>query len=353
MKAWRWHAARDLRLSDLPTPTPGPGEVLLQVAYCGICGSDLHEYLDGPHSIPIHQPHPLSCCRAPLTLGHEFSGVIVALGPQMAGGLHPGQRVAVEPEYRCGRCPYCLAGQYNLCESMGFLGLMGDGGFAELVRVPAYMLHPLPDSVSLRQAAVLEPAAVAWHGLAQSAVQPGQRCAVFGLGPIGMLLLMLLRQRGVQDILAIDIHPQRLALAEQYGASQVIDGRSPQLQSALRAGGLIDCVFEAAGSQASLSAGLAGLRKGGALVLLGLMGRVHLDAFDLVNRELRILSSVGYRQAYPTLIELQARGEIDLEQAVTRCVPLAETLSAGFEALIHDRSQIKILVNPNPDLAEQ
>ncbi|WP_170868804.1 alcohol dehydrogenase catalytic domain-containing protein, partial [Pseudomonas aeruginosa] len=204
MKALRWHAARDLRLSELERQAPRPGEVELEVAYCGICGSDLHEYQSGPHSIPQAEAHPLSGCRAPLTLGHEFCGVVAALGPGVEG-LRIGDRVAVEPEYRCGECRYCREGRYNLCESMGFIGLMGDGGFAERARVPAYMLHRLPDAVGFRQAAVLEPAAVALHALRRSSLAPGQRCAVFGLGPIGLLLVMLARLRGIEDIAAVDV----------------------------------------------------------------------------------------------------------------------------------------------------
>lgn len=320
MKALRWHAARDLRLSELERQAPRPGEVELEVAYCGICGSDLHEYQSGPHSIPQAEAHPLSGCRAPLTLGHEFCGVVAALGPGVEG-LRIGDRVAVEPEYRCGECRYCREGRYNLCESMGFIGLMGDGGFAELARVPAYMLHRLPDAVGFRQAAVLEPAAVALHALRRSSLAPGQRCAVFGLGPIGLLLVMLARLRGIEDIVAIDVSPERLALAGEFGASRALDARDGDTAARLREGGALDCAFEAAGSQASLDAALASLRKGGELVLVSLMGEVRLDAFDLVNRELRLLGSVGYRDAYPELIALLADGRLDLARAVTRSVP--------------------------------
>ncbi len=320
MKALRWHAARDLRLSELERQAPRPGEVELEVAYCGICGSDLHEYQSGPHSIPQAEAHPLSGCRAPLTLGHEFCGVVAALGPGVEG-LRIGDRVAVEPEYRCGECRYCREGRYNLCESMGFIGLMGDGGFAERARVPAYMLHRLPDAVGFRQAAVLEPAAVALHALRRSSLAPGQRCAVFGLGPIGLLLVMLARLRGIEDIVAIDVSPERLALAGEFGASRALDARDGDTAARLREGGALDCAFEAAGSQASLDAALASLRKGGELVLVSLMGEVRLDAFDLVNRELRLLGSVGYRDAYPELIALLADGRLDLARAVTRSVP--------------------------------
>jgi (R,R)-butanediol dehydrogenase/meso-butanediol dehydrogenase/diacetyl reductase len=350
MKALRWHGARDVRLDDLQLALPQRGEVELQVAFCGICGSDLHEYHDGPHSIPQATAHALSGCRAPLTLGHEFSGVISAVGP---GETHfaVGDRVAVEPEYRCGECRYCKAGRYNLCESMGFIGLMGDGGFAERVLVPSYMLHRLPAAVTLRQAAVLEPAAVAWHALRQSSLAAGQRCVVFGLGPIGLLLVMLARLRGVHDITAVDISPERLALAKAFGAEHVFDGRESATASRLRQAGGFDCAFEAAGSQASFDTALASVCKGGELILISLMGEVRLDAFDLVNREIKLLGSVGYRHVYPELIELIASGQFDPSRAVTRCVPLEHAVEQGFDALLGDKSQIKVLVNPNPSLA--
>ncbi|MCO7573461.1 2,3-butanediol dehydrogenase [Pseudomonas chlororaphis] len=353
MNALRWHAARDLRLSQVQPRQPGPGEVLLQVAYCGICGSDLHEYADGPHSIPQHEAHPLSGCRAPLTLGHEFCGQVVALGPDVDPGLL-GQRVAVEPEYRCGECQYCRMGQYNLCESMGFIGLMGDGGFAEQALVPAYMLHLLPEGVSFKQAAVLEPAAVAYHALNQSSLLAGDSCVVFGLGPIGLLLILLARLRGVERIYAVDLDPERRQLALELGASAALDGRDRQLQERLRqlsAGGL-DTAFEAAGTQQTLSHALHCLRKGGEAVMVGLMGEVHFDAFHLVNNELRLLSSVGYRHVYPELIELLASGRLDLSRVVTRCLALEQAVEQGFEALLQDKSQIKVLVNPTPALAE-
>ncbi|EQB8441679.1 zinc-binding dehydrogenase, partial [Pseudomonas aeruginosa] len=286
-----------------------------------------------------------------LTLGHEFCGVVAALGPGVEG-LRIGDRVAVEPEYRCGECRYCREGRYNLCESMGFIGLMGDGGFAERARVPAYMLHRLPDAVGFRQAAVLEPAAVALHALRRSSLAPGQRCAVFGLGPIGLLLVMLARLRGIEDIAAVDVSPERLALAGEFGASRALDARDGDTAARLREGGALDCAFEAAGSQASLDAALASLRKGGELVLVSLMGEVRLDAFDLVNRELRLLGSVGYRDAYPELIALLADGRLDLARAVTRSVPLEQAVEHGFEALLRDKSQVKVLVNPNPALAD-
>src|SRR5256885_284699 len=153
MKALRWHGPRDLRLVDMVESALQPGEVRVRVAYCGICGSDLHEYVDGPHAIPVERPHPISGRRAPLTLGHEFCGAVVESADS---GVSVGARVAIEPEYRCGRCAYCRQGQYNRCIDMGFVGLMGDGAFAETEAVPAYTVHQLPDEVRFDQAAALE-----------------------------------------------------------------------------------------------------------------------------------------------------------------------------------------------------
>jgi len=347
MKALRWHGPRDLRLVDLVQAVLQPGEVRIRVAYCGICGSDLHEYVDGPHAIPIERPHPISGRCAPLTLGHECCGVVV----ESADSRVPiGGRVAIEPEYRCGQCAYCRQGQYNRCIAMGFVGLMGDGGLAESVVVPSYTVHPLPDEVRFDQAAALEPAAVALHAVRTSGLRAGDACAVFGMGPIGLLTVAMLRQCGAGEIIAVDVHANRLALAGTLGASRVVDASHEDSASTVLAAtsGLGAAIaFEAAGSQASLDSTLACVRKGGEAVLIGLMGKAQVDVFDIVNRELRLTASVGYRDVFPTLIAWTARGLIDPAAIVTRMVSLAQAVPQGFDALIADKNQVKVLVAPN------
>ncbi|WP_321811847.1 MULTISPECIES: 2,3-butanediol dehydrogenase [unclassified Burkholderia] len=352
MRALQWHGPRDIRLVDLDTPRAGPGEVRIAVAYCGICGSDLHEYADGPHAIPVHAPHPLSGRTAPLTLGHEFCGTVVEVGAGVTT-LVPGDRVAVEPEYHCHQCAYCRAGSYNLCVSMGFAGLMGDGGMADFAVVPAYMLHRLPDDVSLEQAAVMEPAAVALHALRRGELRLGDTCAVFGLGPIGLLLIMLAKLQGATTIVAVDVSPERLAAAVRFGATHAFDARSldaPVLRDAIReaAGGLgVDVSFEAAGLPATFEAAMQGLRKGGRLVMVGLMPHAGFDAFRAVNDELTFTASVGYRHVYEDLLRLIGSGALDLTSIVTRTVSLEDAVADGFDALLADRAQIKILVAPS------
>ncbi|ONS60423.1 2,3-butanediol dehydrogenase [Burkholderia cenocepacia] len=346
MRALQWHGPRDVRLVEIDTPHVGPGDVRIAVEYCGICGSDLHEYADGPHAIPVDVPHPLSRRTAPLTLGHEFCGTVVEVGAGVT------TLRAVEPEYRCSQCAYCRAGSYNLCVSMGFAGLMGDGGMADFAVVPAYMLHRLPDGVSLEQAAVMEPAAVALHALRRGELRLGETCAVFGLGPIGLLLIMLAKRQGATTIVAVDVSPERLAAATRFGATHAFDARgldASALQDAIRAttGGLgVDASFEAAGLQTTFESAMRALRKGGRVVMVGLMPHAGFDAFRAVNDELTFTASVGYRHAYEDLLRIVASGALDLTSIVTRTVSLEDAVADGFDALLADRTQIKILVSP-------
>jgi (R,R)-butanediol dehydrogenase / meso-butanediol dehydrogenase / diacetyl reductase len=353
MRALRWHGPRDLRLVELVETGLRRGEVRVGVACCGICGSDLHEYVDGPHAIPVEHVHPISGQQAPLTLGHEFSGTVLeSADPAWAVGT----RVVVEPEYRCGSCEHCRSGHYNRCVSMGFVGLMGDGAMADTVVVPAYTLHTLPDAVSFEQAATFEPAAVALHAVRRSALEAGDACAVLGLGPVGLLLLAMLRRCGAGDIIAVDVNPHRLALAGAMGATHAVDASREDPVSAIQritGGRGAARAFEVAGVQASLDNALRCLRKGGETVLVGLMGQARVDVFDAVNRELQITCSVGYRGVHPTLIDWTARGLVDPGVIVTRKVALSEAVPLGFEALLNDPSQVKVLVVPDADASDR
>ncbi|TMQ93679.1 2,3-butanediol dehydrogenase [Actinomadura soli] len=338
MRAAVWYGARDVRVEDVKQGAPGRGEVAVSVAYCGICGSDLHEYADGPHAIPIGEPHPESGRAAPLTLGHEFSGTVAEVGPGVAG-FRPGDRVAVEPHYRCGRCARCLAGEYNLCRHFGFAGLMGDGGLAERAVLPSYMLHRLPDGVSLRQAAVFEPAAVALHGVRRSGLRDGETVAVVGLGPIGLLVVQLAVRYGAGEVIACDPSPSRRALAYQLGASAAVDaGELPP--------GTADLAFEAVGAERTLRDCLDATRRGGRVVLLGLGGMLAVDGFALVNNEQSIIGSVGYRDCHPELIRLAAEEGMDFTSIVTSVVPLDDVVRGGFETLMNTMEEIKVLVRP-------
>jgi (R,R)-butanediol dehydrogenase/meso-butanediol dehydrogenase/diacetyl reductase len=347
MQALRWHRAKNIKLESIDLSPIKPNEVEISVAYCGICGSDLHEYIDGPHAIPVENCHPISGSYAPITMGHEFCGTVSQVGYEVIG-IKIGDRVAVEPEYRCGHCQYCKKGQYNLCESMGFIGLMGNGGFATKVNVPSYMLHLLPDSVSFEQAGVLEPAAVALHAINQSSLQVGQSCIVYGLGPIGLLIIILAKLKGIKSIYAVDMSEERRSFAEKLGASATFDANKSDvmLDIEMYQPSGYDVAFEAVGHQITLTNSIHSVKKGGEVILVGLMGDVTVNAFYLVNNEIKLISSVGYRDVYPELIQYISQGTLDIAQIVTKKVLLDNAIEDGFDSLIKDKSQIKILVSP-------
>ncbi|MGI5131250.1 alcohol dehydrogenase catalytic domain-containing protein [Pseudonocardia sp. CA-107938] len=345
-RAVRWFGPKDLRLETVHLPHPGAGEVLVRVAWCGVCGSDLHEIADGPHAIPVDRPHPLSGAVAPLTLGHEFAGEVAATGPGVAD-LPVGAPVAVEPNYRCGRCRACREGRTEVCAAFGFAGLMGDGGMAEYALLPAYMVHRLPDGFDLAVAAVLEPAAVALHGLRRSTFAAGQTAVVVGLGPVGLLVCALLREAGAGLVVGVDPVPARRELARRFGADAVLEPDADVAGTVedLTGGDRAHVAFEVVGSQPAVDTALASLRSGGELLLLGLVERLVLPAFDMVNAELRITTSVGYRDCHPELIRLVTAGRLDLAALVSDVVTLADAPAVLLDLAAGARIAGKLLVD--------
>ena len=222
MKAAVYYGPNKLEIDDVPEPDPRPGTVKLLVGYNGICGTDLHEYYAGPIFVPT-EPHPLTGAQLPLTMGHEFSGTITAVGDGVTGWSE-GDRVAVEPVYRCGTCAPCRAGNYNVCAQIGFHGLMSDGGMAEFSIVPTEMLHRLPDSVGLELGALVEPMSVAYHAATLGDVSAGDTAVVFGAGPIGIGLWFALRGKGLEDVFVVEPSPTRRAAIEALGATTLDPG---------------------------------------------------------------------------------------------------------------------------------
>jgi (R,R)-butanediol dehydrogenase/meso-butanediol dehydrogenase/diacetyl reductase len=349
MKALRWHAARDVRLDEVPEPAPAPGEVLIEVAACGICGSDLHEYLHGPVYIP-RSPHPLTGKTPPIALGHEFSGRIVDVGAGVTTRRRS-ERVAVNPCVVCGECAWCRRGQLNLCAKLGSIGLCRDGALAPLVAVPAYACHTLPSEVSDEEGASVEPLAVALHAWYRGRLAAGDRVAVIGAGPIGLLLLQVLRAKGAGWVAMVEPREDRRRLAAALGADVVIDPETEdpaRTVARLTADERVSVAFECVGSPQAFTTAFRTAGKAGRIVLVGLVPEaVPVNLLGLLAHEKELIGSSAYVNEFPEAIRLLADKRVRMEHLVTARVPLADAVTRGLEALLRrEEGHIKILVTP-------
>jgi len=350
MKALRWHGRKDVRLDELPEPTAAPGEVVIRVAACGICGSDLHEYLHGPLYIP-KAPHPLTGVVPPVTLGHEFSGRVVEVGAQVETARR-GDRVTVNPCLLCGECAWCRRGQFNYCAKLGSLGLSRDGALAPLVAVPAYGCHVLPPGVDDQQGASVEPLAVTVHAYRRARLRGDERVAIVGAGPIGLLMLQVLKAKGAGWVVVIEPREERRRLAGDLGADAVLD---PEAQDPGRAVAQLTgdervaVAFECVGSAPAFATALRVAGKGGRVVLVGLVPEtVQTNLLGLVAHEKEIVGSSAYVDEFPEAIDLLVEGRVRIDPLVTARVSLDEALPRGLEALLRrEEKHVKILVAPD------
>lgn len=347
MRALRWHGRGDLRLDEVPEPPePGPGEALVEVAYAGICGTDLHEYAHGPNLIR-EQPHPMTGVRPPVTLGHEFSGRVVALGSPVPG-IETGTRVAVDPCLRCGTCRWCRHGEYHICAKGGSVGLASPGAFAPLVTVPAYGLVPVPDGVSDQLAALAEPLAVGLHAVRRAGVQPGDNVLVLGAGPIGIAVLMALGLAGTAGIYVSEPAPGRAKVAAEIGATEVFDPAVTDVRREvfLRTGRIgPDVVVEATGRPELVELAVRTVRRGGRAVLAGISdGAASLPLKQIVPFERTVLGTLGYNFDIPRVLDLIAAARFDPSPLLTGVYPLSRGLDAFGD--LGSGSHLKILLDP-------
>lgn len=349
MKAARWYAAKDIRVEEMEVPNPGNKQVRIAVQFAGICGSDLHEYVHGPQLIPVNAPYPLNGHQGVTTLGHEFSGIIDEVGDGVTR-FKKGDRVVVEPIFKNFDSPFVSNGEYNLSEPLGFIGLSANGGFAKYVVVEDYMLHKIPADFSFEQGALVEPAAVAVYAVLQSGLSMGQTVLVSGAGPIGLLCVQAAIAAGASSVIVTDVAEKRLVKAKEIGATHVINATQPDIPRQIRdiTGSGVDVFLDAAGVQASYATGIAALRNGGTAVLVALFGKpvVH-DALDQVLREITIKGIIAYRNIFPQVIELIRSGRMPVEKLVTRKIALDNIVPEGFESLVNNPEEVKILIDIN------
>lgn len=349
MKAAVWHGRRDIRVEEVEPTPPGPGQVTVEVAYCGICGSDLHEYVGGPIAIPTTRPHPLTGRMAPVTLGHEFAGTVSALGEGVSD-LRVGERVTADACWYCGECFWCRRGEYNLCRLGGGTGLSADGGFARYVTVPAYSLYRLPDSVPLTVGALCEPISVGIHAVQRGRLEPGETAVILGAGPIGLTTLQAVKAAGAGAVYCIEPAAARQAQARALGATEVFSPDDGLVRALRRqTDGLgADVVFECVGRAETANQAIELARRGGRVVVAGVFeGTAPVDFNRIVWFEREVIGTLGYAGDFRDTIAMLADGRIKGEPLISKQIPLAEIVQGGFEELLAHRDQhIKILVQP-------
>jgi 2-desacetyl-2-hydroxyethyl bacteriochlorophyllide A dehydrogenase len=327
-------------VEDLPEPAPGPGEVLVEVAAAGICGSDL-ELVDGRR--------PAAYVRYPVVPGHEWAGRVVRAGPGAQGSLAPGDPVVAEGLRACGVCARCAEGRTNLCTAdYAETGFTHQGALADRLVVPARLVHRLPATRPLEPAALLEPAACVANGLLEAGVpRPGSRVAVVGDGPLGLLAALLLRTASPAELLLVGARPGRAAHGRAAGATRVVDAADQDALAEL--GGRFDAVVEATNAPEGAAAALRLLRRGGSAILLGISGaqRPTIDPDTLTLNQLRVHGIfAASRAAWNWVVELYAGGILDPAPLVTHRFGLEEAPAALAALAAPDGDAVKVLVRP-------
>lgn len=347
MRAAVLYGNDDLRIEDVAIPVLAEDDVLIQVSYNGLCGTDATEFSKGPMMVPLDKPHPNSKHVGPTILGHEFVGLVVEAGANAKDLI--GVRVACGAGVSCGNCKMCKAGRTNLCDSYYTLGLSTHGGLAEYVRAPKNICVPIPDDCSDLDAVLAQPLAVAIHAVRRANISPGDRVVLLGVGAIGTFICIALQEYDV-DVIAIDIEQSRLDAAKTFGADQAIL-IDPQLSSEELAASLgiaADIVFETSGAKGAPTRAKSLVRNGGMIMLLGLNKTPQEFVFsDAVLREVTLETSAAHVCAtdIPAALALLKSGAI-APLLIERVLDLEDSLEA-FIALSSGRALGKFVVCPS------
>jgi (R,R)-butanediol dehydrogenase/meso-butanediol dehydrogenase/diacetyl reductase len=322
MKAVVWYAKKDVRVEEIDEPKPGPGQVKIKVKWCGICGSDLHEYLDGPFSIPVDKPHPLSGKKAPVVMGHEFSGDIVEVGEGVTD-WKVGDKVTAEATVACLECHFCKLGQYSYCEKLGIFGVCGSGGaMADYVLADAPFVHKIPDKLDYEKASLVEPIAIGFHSVVVGNFRAGMTAVVLGAGPIGLGVIESLRA-SAKMIIAVVRKSIRQEYALRSGADVLLDPYEVDAPAEIKklTGGLgADFCFETFGVDFGVELGLNCLHNGGTLVEISLWNKpVPVDLMQVVMGEKHIIGSNLYSyNDFETVLKMLEDGRIPADNYITK-----------------------------------
>lgn len=349
MKALLLSEYKNLELKDMPAPVPGPDDVLVQVAACGICGSDVHGY-DGSTGRRI----------PPIVMGHEAAGVVAAIGCEVSG-FAKGDRVTFDSTVYCGVCDFCRKGEVNLCNNRQVVGVSCDefrrhGAFAEYVTVPARILYPLPPALSYAEAAMLEAVSVALHGVHVSEMKGGESVLVIGAGMIGLLLLQAARAAGAARVFVADIDATRLKLAADLGADKTLQLSGAEVLGEvlrLTEGRGVDVVLEAVGRNETVVSAIDCVRKGGTVSLVGnITPQVTIPLQKVVSRQIRLQGSCASSGEYPEAMQLIAEGKIKVGPLITAVAPLTDGPEWFRRLYAREPNLMKIVLDPREGAAK-
>ena len=335
MNAAIYRGDKQFTVEQKPVPVPGEGEVAVRIAFCGICGTDMH----------VYHGHMDARVGFERVIGHEMSGTVEAVGADI-DGFAPGQPVVVRPLDHCGACPACDAGHQHVCHNLKFLGLDTDGAMQEVWVVPAHTLHRLPDNIRMDHAALIEPVAVACHDVRLSRLTAGEDVLVIGGGPIGVLVAMVARDAGGKVVIS-EVNPSRLAIAEKLGF-ETINPKEVNLAEAINARTTdkgADVVFEVSGTQAGVEAMTDCAATKGRIVMVAIHAqKPEIDMFRFFWRELELIGVRVYeKEDYEKAILMITSGGVDADTVITDVSPLSDIQSA-FEELDANPTALKSLI---------
>lgn len=323
MRALFLEKVGQLSIQEVERPDPQPHELLVRVEACGICGTDRHLFLGEFPS------------RPPVTLGHEFSGIVEAVGSAVSG-FHVGMRVTGDPNIACGRCAECHEGRVNLCVNLQAIGIHRNGGFAEYVTLPETQAFALPNAMEPLHGAFCEPLACCLHGVDLANIKAGSSVVVVGGGVIGLLVVQLARLAGATSVVLVTRNQAKRSLAETLGATATLDPSSGDVVARITATdghlpGGADVVFECAGLKETVEQSPLLARRGGAVVILGVLPsglKVEIEPFDLLFREVKIVTSFLNPFTHGRAAELISSGKVRVDTLISRTIGLAEAVAA-------------------------
>ena len=334
MKAVVVEGPHKVSVQDIPEPVAGPKDVIVRVAACGICGTDIH-IIDGEFPPTTY----------PLVIGHEFGGTVEAVGDAVVG-IKVGDRVGVDPTVNCGECYFCQRGKGNLCERWNAIGVGAiNGGFAELVAVPERCVYPLPDDMSFESAALIEPVSCVVHGFHLIDPRPGDTYLVYGAGPMGLQNAAVARFNGASVVAIVDLNPDRLEIARSFGFT-VVGTSLEEVKHAAPRG--FDTVIEATGRTKVAELAINAVIRGGTLLLFGVCPpdeTAAYNAFKIYNEEITVIGTMAVLNSYGPAIDLLAAGALDTDKMVTHTFPIERFDEAV--ALVRAGGGLKVQITPN------